>query len=171
VGDALSWHDAGVLQALWRLSDWVCGFASGVLSVYFLPQFAAARQPEQFRTVVAAAARSTLLPSAAVFIVFLALAQPLLAMLYADDFRPSALATALIFAGGVLRIAAWVAMFGLYARRRTYALAIGEVLSLPLFAGLVLALGSRLTLELAGACWLVSYCAYLAFNVWALRRG
>jgi len=37
VGDALSWHDAGVLQALWRLQDWVCGFASGVLSVDSLP--------------------------------------------------------------------------------------------------------------------------------------
>jgi len=33
-----------VLQALWRLLDWVGGFASGVLSVYFLPQLAAARQ-------------------------------------------------------------------------------------------------------------------------------
>jgi polysaccharide transporter, PST family len=171
VGDALSWHDAGILQALWRLSDWVCGFASGVLSVHFLPQLAAARQRADFRAVLAAATRWTLLPAAAVFILFFAFAEPLLALLYTGDFRPSALATALIFAGGLVRIGAWIGMFGLYARRRTYALAIGELLSLPLFAALVVALGSRLTLELAGACWLAAYCAYLAFNAWALRRG
>jgi PST family polysaccharide transporter len=171
VGEALSWHDAGVLQALWRLLDWVAGFASGVLSVYFLPQLAAAREPHAFRAVLRAAAKATLIPGAAVLGAFLLVQRPLVALLYADDFQPSVLATSLIFAGGLVRIAAWVAMYGLYARRRTVALAVGELLSLPLFAALMVALGARLTLELAGACWLAAYCAYLAFNVWALRRA
>ena len=42
VGETLSWHDSGVLQALWRISDWVCGLAAGVLAVLYLPRFAAA---------------------------------------------------------------------------------------------------------------------------------
>lgn len=171
VGEALSWHDAGVLQALWRLSDWVCGFAGGVLSVYFLPQLAAAGQGERFRAVLRAAARSTLIPAAVVLGVFFAFQGPLLGLLYADDFRASDLTAALIFAGGWLRIAAWIAMFGLYAQRRTMALTFGELLSLPLFAALALAAGSRLTLELVGVFWLASYCAYLAFNWWAVRRS
>jgi hypothetical protein len=37
VADALSWHESGVLQALWRISDWICGFAAGVLSVLYCP--------------------------------------------------------------------------------------------------------------------------------------
>jgi O-antigen/teichoic acid export membrane protein len=142
-----------------------------VLSVYFLPQLAAAREPHAFRAVLRAAAKATLIPGAAVLGAFLLVQRPLVALLYADDFQPSVLATSLIFAGGLVRIAAWVAMYGLYARRRTVALAVGELLSLPLFAALMVALGARLTLELAGACWLAAYCAYLAFNVWALRRA
>lgn len=170
VGDALSWHDAGVLQALWRVSDWVCGIAGGVLSVHYLPQLAAARQAERFAAVLRTAAVRTLLPSAAVLAAFLAFHRPLLAALYDDSFRPSTLAVALFFAGSLIRIGAWVAMYGLYASRRTLALALGEFLSLPLFAGLCLAAGHRLTLELAGLFWLAAFCAYLAFNVAALRR-
>ena len=171
VGDALSWHDAGVMQALWRLSEWVSGFAAGVLSFYFLPQLAAAGQGERFRAVLRTAAKATLIPAALVFGAFCVLQRPLLGILYADDFRASDLAAVLIFAGGWVRIASWVAMFGLYAQRRTVALAVGELLSLPLFAALVLAAGGRLTLEMVGVSWLASYCAYLAFNWWALRRA
>jgi hypothetical protein len=171
VGDALSWNDAGVLQALWRLLDWVCGFAAGVLSVYYLPQLAAAGPGERFGAVLRMAARNTLMPAAGVLVVFWLFHDRLLGILYAQDFRASSLAAGLIFAGGWVRIAAWVAMFGLYARRRTVALAVGELLSLPLFAALTAAAGAGLTLERAAAFWLAAYCAYLGFNVWALRRS
>ena len=91
-------------------------------------------------------------------------------MLYDESFQPPALAVALLFAGSWTRIAAWVAMYGLYALRRTRALAAGEILSLPLFAALAMAAGPQLTMELAGVFWLVAFCAYLAFNLAALRR-
>jgi O-antigen/teichoic acid export membrane protein len=170
VGDALSWHEAGVLQALWRVSDWVCGFAGGVLSVYYLPQFAAARERDRFLAMLRTAAVSIMLPSALVLAIFWLLRGPVLSALYDESFEASGLTVALIFAGSVVRIGAWVAMFGLYALRRTRALAIGDFLSLPLFAALALAAGHGLTLELAGAFWLLAFCAYLAFNVAALRR-
>jgi O-antigen/teichoic acid export membrane protein len=171
VGESLSWHDAGVLQALWRLSDWVCGVAAGVLSVYFLPQLAAAGQGERFKAVLRSAAKGTLIPAALVLGIFYLWQGPLLALLYAKEFRASDAAVALIFAGCWIRIAAWVALFGLYAQRRTIALTVGELLSLPLFAALVVAAGERLTLELVGGFWVLAYCAYLAFNWWALRRA
>ncbi|HEX7054785.1 MAG TPA: hypothetical protein VF211_12740 [Burkholderiales bacterium] len=170
VGEALSWDEAGVLQALWRLADWVCGFAGGVLSVYYLPQLAAARGAAQFSSVLRAAALRVLVPSAAVFALFFLLHRPLLDALYDESFVASSASVALLFAGSLVRIAAWVAMTGLYAQRRTRALALGELLSLPLFALLVLAAGGSLTLERVGVFWLVSFCAYLAFNVAALRR-
>jgi O-antigen/teichoic acid export membrane protein len=170
VGDALSWHDAGVLQALWRLSDWVGGFAAGILSFYYLPQLAAAGQGERFRAVLRTAARATLIPAAVVLGVCCLLQGPLLGLLYSDEFRATDTTAALIFIGAWVRIASWVAMFGLYAQRRTIALAAGEFLSLPLFAVLAVAAGERLTLERVGLFWLASYCAYLAFNWWAVRR-
>jgi hypothetical protein len=56
------------------------------------------------------------------------------------------------------------ALFALYAKRRTGAIAAGELLSLPLFALLLAAWPGRLTLEAAGAAWLAAYAAYAAFN-------
>ena len=170
VADALSWHDAGVMQALWRVLDWVSSFAAGILSFYFLPQLAAAGQGERFRAVLRTAAKTTLIPAAVVIAAFCLLQGPLLGILYSDEFRATDLTAALIFIGGWVRIASWVALFGLYAQRRTIALTVGEFLSLPLFAALAVAAGDRLTLEMVGAFWLLSYCAYLAFNWWAVRR-
>ncbi len=170
VGEALSWHEAGVLQALWRVSDWVCGFAGGILSVHFLPRFAAARATPRLAEELQHAAATTLLPAIAVFGALFLVHRPLLAILYGPEFGASDTAVALLFAGSVVRIASWIALFALYAMRRTSAITAGELLSLPFFAALVTVAGNYLTLEAVGAFWLVSYAAYLAFNFWAVRR-
>jgi hypothetical protein len=54
--------------------------------------------------------------------------------------------------------------------RRTPAITIGELLSLPLFAVLLAVFSSRLSMEGIGALWTVSYAAYGAFNLWAVKR-
>lgn len=48
VSAAMSWHEVGLLQALWRVSDWVGNVAAGVMAVYFLPRFAAAQARRGF---------------------------------------------------------------------------------------------------------------------------
>ena len=170
VGETLSWHDTGVLQALWRISDWVAGLAAGVFSVLYLPRMAAAYPAPGIRPLLREAGRAVLLPSAAAFVLLAALHAPLLEILYDSSFRPSALAVALLFAGSLARIVSWLPLFGLYAALRTRAIAIGELLSLPLFAVSVFAAREHLTLELVAALWLATYVAYAAFNFWALRK-
>ena len=170
VGDALSWHDAGVLQALWRLADWVGAIAGGILSLVFLPQLSAARSGAEFNVLLARAAKLVLIPSAVVFAAFYLWHRPLLSMLYEPGVAASDIAVALLLAGSWVRIVAWLPLFALYALRRTRAIAVGELLSLPLFAILIIAAGSELTLELAGGFWLAAYVAYATFNVWAARR-
>ena len=170
IGEALSWHDSGVVQALWRISDWVCGLAAGVLTVLYLPRMAAAYPKPGMGRVVREAALVVLLPSAGLFALLFALHRPLLAALYDPSFQASPLAVALLFAGSLVRIASWIALFALYAALRTRAIAFGELLSLPLFAALAFAAGDALTLEKVGLFWLVSFVAYTAFNCWALRR-
>ena len=169
VADALSWHESGVLQALWRISDWICGFAGGLLGVLYLPRMAAAYAEGRLAPVVRESMKTVLAPSALLFLVLFTFHRPLLEALYDPSFQASPLAVALIFAGSWLRIAAWIALFGLYAAVRTRAIAIGEFLSLPLFVGLVFALGERLTLEAAGLLWVVTFGVYAGFNFWALR--
>jgi len=168
IGEGLSWHDTGVLQALWRVADWVCGIAAGVLSIYFLPRFAARGD---LTAELLRAAKWVLIPAAGVFTVLLLVQEPLLAALYDDTFEAPASAVALLFAGSLVRIASWIPLFALYAQRRTRAIAAGEFLSLPLFALLTVLATARLSLTFTAALWLVSFAAYLAFNLWVARRS
>jgi O-antigen/teichoic acid export membrane protein len=171
VADALSWHEAGVLQALWRMADWICGPAGGALSLLYLARMSAAYPSGEMRGVLRAARRHVLLPSA-LLLALLGLAHaPLLPLLYEPGFEVSPLAAWLFFAGSAARIGAWIPLYALYAMRRTGMIAAGEVLSLPLFVLLLALAGEQLTLELAGAFWLASYLAYWAFNAWAARIG
>lgn len=171
VSGALSWHAAGELQALWRVSDWVGSLAAGVLSVYFLPRLSASAGTPRFALELRRAALATLLPSAAAFAMLLVWQRPVFSLLYDPSVELPDRTVALFFAGSLARIVAWVPLFALYATRRTLAIAAGEFLSLPLFAALLGVFASGLTLERAAAMWLTSYLAYGAFNLWALRRG
>jgi O-antigen/teichoic acid export membrane protein len=171
VARALSWDDAGVLQALWRMSDWIWGIASGVLSVLFFARMSAAHPRGELAAVTRSATRAVLLPAALSFALLFVFHAPVLATLYDESFTVSRTAAALFFAGGALRIAAWIWLYALYAMTRTGAIALGELFSLPLFAGLLALWGDALTLERAGLAWLLSYAAYAAFNYWAMRRA
>ena len=171
VGETLSWHDSGVLQALWRVADWVCGLAAGVLAVQYLPRFAAAYPSPGLGPVVREAVVTVLVPSAVLFALLFAFHGPLLAALYDPSFEASPVAVALLFAGSLVRIASWIALFALYASLRTRAIALGELFSLPLFAALTVAAGDALTLEAVGVFWLIAFLAYTAFNCWALRKA
>lgn len=170
VGESLSWHDAGVMQALWRIGDWIGGFAGGLWAIYFLPQVAAAQGTEHFSALLRTALRVIVLPSAAVLAACFIWHRPLLAALYDPSFQAPDAAVLLFFAGSVARVASWIPLLGLYVLHRTRAIALGELASVPLFATLVVLAGERLTLELAGAFWLLAYCAYAGFNYRALRR-
>lgn len=170
VGDVLSWHDAGVLQALWRVAEWVGAFAWGVGAIYYLPQLAAAQGTARFDALMRRALRTVVLPAAVILAACFVLHRPLLAALYDETFVAPDVAALLLFAGSLARVASWIPLIGLYVRHGTLAIAIGELLSLPLFAVLVLLARETLTLELVGAFWLFSFCAYALFNAWALRR-
>ena len=171
VSGALSWNDAGLLQALWRLSDWVAGVAAGMLSVYFLPRLTASCGTPHFHGELKRVALFTVAPAAIAFAVLLAFQRPVLALLYDPSFRLSDATVALFFAGSLVRIAAWVPLFALYAMKRTTAITVGEFLSLPLFALLLAVFAGSLDLERAGGLWLASYVVYGAFNLWAALRA
>jgi O-antigen/teichoic acid export membrane protein len=170
VADTLSWHDAGELQALWRMSEWIYGFAAGVLSVLYFARMSAAYPHGELATVTRAAGRAVLAPAALLFLLLFLFQVPVMAALYDADFIVSRSAAALFFAGSVLRIASWIPLYALYAMSRTGAIALGEFFSLPLFVALLVAWGDGLTLERAGLAWLLSYAAYAGFNYWAMRR-
>jgi len=171
VSSEMSWHDAGLLQSLWRVSDWVGSLSGGVMAVHFLPRLSAAHRTPRFGKELERAALVTVLPAALALAALFLMQRPLFATLYDASFRMSDATVALFFAGSFLRIASWLPLYALYAMRRTGAIMMGELLSLPLFAALLAAFRGALTLELASALWLAAYCAYGLFNLWAVRRA
>ncbi len=165
---SLGWHDAGLVQALWRSSDWITSLAAGVLGLYFLPQFSVAAHRGDLSPALRRAALSVL-PPAALALALLAWQQRgVLGLLYGKGFAVPQVAAALFYAGDLIRIAAWLPLFALYALRRTRLLIAGEFLSLPLFALLLWLAGERISLAGAGLAWLATYAVYAAVNLAAL---
>jgi PST family polysaccharide transporter len=167
----MSWHEVGLIQALWRVSDWVASVASGVMAVYFLPRLSAAQGTPRFAEELKRAGLVTLLPSAVALFALGALHRPVFLFLYDASFLMTGATVALFFAGTLVRIASWLPLYALYAMRRTGPLVVGEFLSLPLFAALLAAYPWPLSLEAAGALWVAAYTGYALFNLWAMRRS
>ncbi|MBI4292316.1 MAG: hypothetical protein HY661_12640 [Betaproteobacteria bacterium] len=171
VSSVMSWHDAGLLQSLWRVSDWVASVAGGIMAVYFLPRLSAAHGTPRFALELRRTALMTIAPAAVALAMLFALQRPVFALLYDASFRMSDTTVALFFAGSLARIASWVPFFALYAMRRTRAVTAGEFLSLPLFAALLGVFQDGLTLERASALWLLAYLAYWLFNRTMVKRA
>jgi O-antigen/teichoic acid export membrane protein len=167
----LSWQAAASLQALWRVSDWVSSIAASVLSVLYLPRFGRAWGTPRWAQELRAAARAVLPASALALAVLLLLRPWVFEALYGSGFVPGAGATALFFSGSLLRVAAWIPLFALYAQGRARAIALGELASLPLFAALLAAGAARAGLAWIGAAWLLSYATYTGVNLLLLRAA
>lgn len=168
---ALSWHAAGQLQALWRVSDWVTSIASGILSVLYLPRLSAANGTARWIMELRAATRAVLPWSALALAALAVLRVPVFDLLYGPGFVPDAWTATLFFGGSLLRVAAWVPLFALYAQGRSTAIVLGEFASLPLFALILALAGTHLTLHAIGAAWLAAYATYAIVNFALLAAG
>jgi O-antigen/teichoic acid export membrane protein len=161
----LSWDDVGILQALWRASDWVTATAAGMFSLVFLPRFSAAYGSAQFKREIFRAGVIVLLPSATLLLLIYIFQRGMLETLYDKRFSVNDSTAALFMLGSWLRIASWLFLFGLFAAHRTKLIVAGEVLSLPLFAMLMWLFANGMTLERAALLYLTSYVFYLGYNV------
>lgn len=168
LADELSWNDAGLMQALWRATEWVTSCAAGVLSLIFLPRLSAANGTAGFNQELRHAALIVLLPSAMLLWLIFSNQRGVLALLYDARFAVSDQAAALFMLGCMLRIGAWVFLFALFAARRAWLIGIGEVLSLPLFAWMLWRHAEHMTLERAALFYCITYLVYLLFNAGAV---
>lgn len=168
LSDALSWGDVGLVQALWRTTEWVTATAGGVLSLIFLPRLSTAYGTAQFRREITRAGVIVLIAAACLLLLIFLNQRAMLATLYDTRFAVSNEAAALMMLGCWMRIASWVFLFGLFAAHRTWLIVAGEVLSLPLYALLLWLFADGMTLERTALLYLVSYSVYLGFNVAAL---
>jgi hypothetical protein len=170
LASALSWGEAGIVQALWRSSEWITAIASGMLWLVMLPRLSAAHRTARFVPELARAAGVTLVASAALLFALWLNQAAVLEKLYDARFSIPDRAAALFLLGDWLRIGSWVFLYALFAMQRIVAIAVGELLSIPLYAALLAAYHDGLGLERAGLLYCLSYAAYFAFNAAAALR-
>jgi O-antigen/teichoic acid export membrane protein len=170
IGEALSMRDVGLIHGLWRASDWVTVLAGGVLSLYWLPRMASASNHAELRKLLRQAFYNVVVPSALALAILALLSSSALKVLFTDKFELPFHVSVLILAGDAVRVLAWLFVFCLYACRATRVIAIGELLSLPLFASSLLWLGGSMTPARIGAMWLATYTIYAGFNAYAVAR-
>ena len=171
IAASASWEIAGAVQALWRSSEWITAIAAGLLNAHFLPRLAAARDAAGFAAVLRASARQIVAPALLALGLLWLLLPQVLALLYREGLPVGRIDALAFFAGDALRMLSWIFLFGLFARGAGWAVTVGELLSLPLFAALLLLLPGPLSLPGIGLAWMLAYAVYAAFNFWALRRS
>jgi len=170
IAASASWETVGAVQALWRTSEWITAIAAGLLNAYFLPRLAAAKDAPAFTAELRVAAMHAALPALLALCVLWLLLPQALALLYRDGLPVERFDALPFFAGDALRMLSWIFLFGLFARGAGWAVTVGEFLSLPLFAMLLLLLPGPLALPVIGLAWVLAYAVYAGFNFWALRR-
>jgi PST family polysaccharide transporter len=170
IAASASWETAGAVQALWRSSEWITAIAAGLLNAHFLPRLSATRDARAFGAELRASARQVVLPAMLALALLWLLLPQVLALLYREGLPVGRFDAVPFFAGDALRMLSWIFLFGLFARGAGWAVTAGELLSLPLFAALLLMLPGPLALPAVGLAWMLAYAVYAGFNFWALRR-
>jgi O-antigen/teichoic acid export membrane protein len=107
-----------------------------------------------------------LIPSFAALLLLLIFQNPILLALYGDQLEVSREITAIFWLGDFLRIVAAVFLMGLYTLHASKAIALGELLSQPLFA-LLLFISINLSLVDIGKYHLLTYLIYSIFCIGA----
>jgi O-antigen/teichoic acid export membrane protein len=178
LGRALGWEAAASVQAIWRSADWVAAFVSGMLSLVFLPRMSRAisgsgAAPALWREI-AAAVRWLWIPAALILGAMIWAGPQWLVGLFGLSVVPDTAVFATFLVGEWLRMGSWILLYVLFATGSQRVIAVGELFSLPLFAGLLwLVWLPRAKLSLQDAAWayLAAYVVYLFFNGWAIRRA
>jgi O-antigen/teichoic acid export membrane protein len=171
LAQTLSWDEAGIMQALWRATEWITASAAGVLSLIFLPRFSNAYGSSRFKSELSRAGVMVLIPTAFLLAIIYLNQHAILTTLYDSRFAVSDTTAAWFMLGCWIRIASWVFLFGLFAAHRTKLIIVGELFSLPLYALLLWLFADGMTLERAAILCLVSYVVYLIFNIIALLNS
>ena len=170
---AWGWEAVASVQAIWRSADWVAALVSGMLSLMFLPRMSraiSAREPSRaLRRELWAAVRWLWVPAACVLGIMIWAGPQWLVGLFGLSVVPESTIFAMFLLGEWVRMGSWILLYGLFATGAQRAIALGELCSLPLFAGLLWLIGPELSMHSAAVAYLGAYMTYLAFNLWVIR--
>jgi PST family polysaccharide transporter len=134
----LGWHEAGLWQALSKISETHLMLLTTTLSVYFLPRFSEIGDAAELRAEVAKGYRFVLPVVSASALLLFGMREPLIRVLLSPEFLPLTDVIGWQLCGDVLKIVSWVVGFTLVSHARTTAFIVTELLFSALLVGLTL---------------------------------
>jgi PST family polysaccharide transporter len=162
----LGWHDTGLWQAMWKISETHLLLLTSTLSVYFLPRFSEIRDASELRREVARGYRFVLpLVCASALLLYL-LREVLIRTLLTPAFLPIAGALGLQLVGDVLKIGSWVMAFTMVSHAQTRVFIVTECAFSAFLAVTTLLLGERFGLVGTAGAYALTYALY-----WLVMAG
>lgn len=159
---------AGMIQSIWRVSEWVATPAVAILTTFFLPEMSKHYGQSIFKKLFMQYGSYILILSALGYGLIYVLQVDLFTLFYNSTFIPSSKVLAYFLIGDWFRIASWICLFTFYANTHIRWIVIGEFFSLPLLTGALLFLPTGYSLETVSITYTGVYIIYFIFNIVAI---
>jgi hypothetical protein len=168
VADAHGWEAVAAMQGLWRMGGWVGSVAAGLMALWLLPRWSRGGRPADAATLLRDGMR-VVLPAWLCLLAVWWWQAPLAALMFDAGFAVPPVVAAGFLIGEGIRAFSWIFLFGLMASRRTLAVVVTELASLPLFAMLVTCIPTA-GLDEVGGLYALTYVAYAGAMALCLAR-
>lgn len=166
----LGWHEAGLWQALWKVSETHLMLLTTTLSLYFLPRFSEIGHGPELQSEVLKGYRLVLpLVTASALLIYL-LREVLIRTLLTAEFLPLADVLGWQLLGDVLKVCSWVVGYTLVSHARVRTFVVTEVAFSALFAALTLVGAALDGLRGASAAYALTYLLHGAAMVTLFRQ-
>lgn len=156
----LGWSNAGLWQALWRISETHLMLLTTTLSLYFLPRFSEIRHAAELRAEVLKGYRFVVPLVVMSALVLYQLREPLIRTLLTPEFLPLTHVLGWQLIGDVLKVCSWVIAYTILSHARVRAFVLSEIIFAMLFAVLTLAGAALDGLRGAAIAYAITYALY-----------
>jgi PST family polysaccharide transporter len=170
LGETLGWEAAGYWEAMWRLSGAYLMLVTTTLSVYYLPRLSELKTRAEIKTEILAGYR-VILPVAVVcsLLVYL-LREPIVKILFTEDFLPMDVLFFWQLLGDVLKIASWIFAFVMLGKSMTVLFISTEIIFSAAFLGLTVLLVGHMGLVGVSVAHAINYALYLVVVAFLVSR-
>ena len=162
----LGWRNAGLWQALWKISETHLLLLTSTLSVYFLPRFSEIRSGQELRNEVLKGYLFVVPMVAASGLALYYFRDTLIRVFLSADFLPLAQVLGFQLVGDALKICSWVMSFTMVSHARTSAFVVTEVLFTAIFVVATVFLSHHYGLTGAAIAYAATYLLYWGTMYW-----
>jgi len=161
LGQTLGWEAAGYWEAMWRLSGAYLMLASTTLSVYYLPRLAELKNRKEIIGEILSGYRLILPVTALCSLLLYLLREPIIEILFTEDFLPISELFFWQLVGDVLKIASWLFAFVMLSKSMTFLFITTEIVFAATFFGLTFLFVNNMGLPGVSFAYAVNYAVYL----------